>query len=138
MARLSEIKNILKTHNLSVTDRRIDILDYMIRENRTISLKDLENEFDKFDRVTLYRTIKSFTKNGLIHKVPNDDGHATYGLCHNTCHPDEHAHDHIHFKCNECLTIVCLEHEIPKIEVPGYLVEEANLILKGTCKSCSA
>jgi len=44
MARYSEIKNILKTHNLRITDGRIDVLEYFTREKRTLSIKDLQIE----------------------------------------------------------------------------------------------
>ncbi len=138
MVRYNEIKNILKSHKLSVTSVRVDVLEFFIRENRTLSFKDLEDEFKKSDRVTLYRTLNSFTERGVLHKIPDDSGFATYGLCHDTCDSDDHKHDHMHFKCNECGTIECLEINIPPVKVPGYQVTEANLILKGICNTCVA
>jgi Fur family ferric uptake transcriptional regulator len=138
MARYSEIKNILKSHNLKVTDGRVDVLDFFIRQNKTLSFKNLEEEFKDSDRVTLYRTLSAFAEKGVLHKIPDDSGHATYGLCHDTCDSEDHNHDHIHFKCHECGTIECLEQNIPPIKVPGYKVKEADLILKGVCKICAA
>jgi len=138
MARYSEIKKILKSHKLRITEGRVDVLEFFIRQNRTLSFKDLEDEFSESDRVTLYRTLASFTENGLLHKIPDDSGFATYGLCHDTCDPEDHHHDHMHFKCNECGTIECLEQNIPTVKLPGYTVTEANLILKGVCKTCAA
>ena len=138
MARYSEIKQILKSHKLRVTDGRIDILDFFLRQNRTMSFKDLEEEFKNSDRVTLYRTLNAFTENGVLHKIPDDSGFATYGLCHDSCDSEDHRHDHMHFKCNECGTIECLEQNIPVIKIPGYQVKEADLILKGVCKTCAA
>ena len=136
MARYSEVKKILKSHKLRVTDGRVDVLEFFLRQGRAITFKDLEMEFKTSDRVTLYRTLNAFTEHGVLHKIPNDSGHATYGLCHDTCDSEEHYHDHLHFKCNECGTIECLEIKIPSVNVPGYLVKEANMILKGTCKTC--
>ena len=138
MARYSQIKKILKSHKLRVTEGRIDVLEFFLRQNKTLSFRDLEEEFKDSDRVTLYRTLNSFTENGLIHKIPDDSGFATYGLCHDTCDANDHAHDHMHFKCNACGTIECLEQNIPEVKIPGYTVTEANLILKGTCKNCAA
>jgi len=138
MVRFSEIKKILKSHKLRVTDARIDTLEFFLSQNRTLSFKDLENEFDESDRVTLYRTLNSFVEHGVLHKIPDDSGFATYGLCHDTCDSGDHNHDHMHFKCNECGTIECLEQNIPSIKIPGYTVMEANLILKGICKTCTA
>lgn len=139
MARYSKIKNILKSHKLRVTEGRIDILEFFLRQKRTLSFKDLENEFTDSDRVTLYRTLNAFTDNGVLHKIPDESGFATYGLCHDTCDSGDHKHDHMHFKCNECGTIECLEQNIPTVTIPvGYQVQEANLILKGVCKTCAA
>lgn len=138
MARYSEIKKILKTHNLRVTEGRIDVLEFFIRHKRALSFKDLEDEFTDSDRVTLYRTLNAFTDNGVLHKIPDESGFATYGLCHDTCDSDDHKHDHMHFKCNACGTIECLEQNIPTVNVPGYQIQEANLILKGVCKTCAA
>lgn len=136
--RYSKIKDILKTHKLRVTTVRVDVLEFFIRKNKTLSFKDLETEFTDFDRVTLYRTLSSFTDSGVLHKIPDDSGFATYGLCHDTCSSEDHNHDHMHFKCNECGNIECLELNIPPVKVPGYQVTEANLILKGICINCAA
>ena len=138
MARYSKVKKILKSHKLRVTDGRVDILEFFLRQSRTLSHKDLEDEFTDLDRVTLYRTLSAFTDNGVLHKIPDDSGLATYGLCHDTCDSEDHNHDHMHFKCNDCGTTVCLDQIIPPIKVPGYQITEANLILKGTCKACIA
>lgn len=138
MLRYSNIKEILKSHKLRVTTVRVDVLEYFVRQNRTLSFKDLETTFADFDRVTLYRTLNAFTDSGVLHKIPDDSGFATYGLCHDTCSADDHNHDHMHFKCNECGIIECLELNIPPVKVPGYTVTEANLILKGICNKCAA
>ena len=138
MARYSEIKNILKTHNLRITDGRIDVHEYFTREKRTLSIKDLQSELKDSDRVTLYRILNAFTENGVLHKIPDDNGVVTYGLCHDTCDADDHNHDHMHFKCSECGIMECLDQHIPPVSIPGYQIKEANLILKGVCKRCAA
>lgn len=138
MTRYSEIKKILKSHNLRVTDGRIDVLAYFLREQGALSIKDLQAELDGSDRVTLYRILNVFTKNGVLHKIPDDSGLVTYGLCHETCGADDHNHDHMHFKCDECGVVECLDQIIPSVSIPGYQVKEANLILKGVCKRCAA
>lgn len=138
MSKDNEIRNILKSHKLSITAARIDVLKFIISKKSTFSFKDLEEKFKDSDRVTLYRTLNSFTDNGLLHKIPDDSGFTTYGLCHDTCSSEDHNHDHMHFKCSECGTIECLELIIPQVKIPGYKVTEANLILKGTCNNCVA
>lgn len=132
----SELKQILKNHKLRVTDCRMDVLGHFLDQKKALSFKNLEDKFQDYDRVTLYRTLHSFTDNGVLHKIPDDSGFATYGVCHQTCDAEEHHHNHMHFKCNTCGLIECLDEHLPKIELPGYKVEEANLILNGICKAC--
>lgn len=136
MVRFSELKKILKSHKLRVTDGRMDILDFCLNQKKALSFKDLEDEFSSYDRVTLYRTLNSFVEHGVLHKIPGDSGYAMFGVCHDTCDSNEHHHDHMHFKCNECGNVECLDRHIPSIDIPGYLVQEANLILNGICQSC--
>ena len=132
----SELKKILKTHKLRITDSRLDILDFCIKKGEALSLRDLEDAFNEYDRVTLYRTLNSFTDNGIMHRIPDDSGHAKFGVCYDTCTPGVHHHDHMHFKCNQCGKIECLEKHIPAIDLPGYEIHEANLVINGICKTC--
>ena len=107
MVRFSEVKKILKSHKLRVTDGRVDVLEFFLREKKTMSFKDLEEEFQSSDRVTLYRILGAFTEHGVLHKIPDDSGNAKYGLCHDTCGSGDHQHDHVDFKCNQCGIIEC-------------------------------
>lgn len=134
----SDYKKLLRGHALRVTDSRIDVLEKFYRSDHALSFKDLEEEFEDYDRVTLYRTLNSFIKNGILHKIPSDDGFASYGLCTAECDEVSHNHDHVHFKCTVCGHIECFpKHHIPKISLPGYRVNEHNLIVNGVCKACN-
>ena len=132
-------KSILKTHQLRITDCRLDVIQFFLKEKSALSQSDLENKFDKYDRVTLYRTLNSFLESGILHKIPNETGTATYGLCHDTCSPDHHEHNHVHFKCNSCGQIECLEEKVShKVSVPsGYKIDGINMIVDGTCSKCA-
>lgn len=136
LMKFSELKRILKLHDLRVTDCRLDILELFIGVQRALTIKDLEEHFHEYDRVTLYRNLAIFTENGVLHKIPNDSGMITYGLCYDTCSSEGHHHNHLHFKCDECGSIECLDVSVPHISIPGYQINEANLILTGMCKSC--
>ena len=133
----SGLKNILKKHKLRVTDCRMDVLELFLKNDHALTSKDLENELTGYDRVTLYRTLNSFMEKGVLHKIPNDNGYASYGVCHNTCGPDHHQHNHVHFKCSDCGTIECIsDQDVPKIQLDGYIINEINYLVNGVCKSC--
>ena len=135
----SDFKNLLKNHALRVTDCRIDVLEKFYKDTHALSFKDLEIALEDYDRVTLYRTLNSFIEKGLLHRIPSDDGFASYGLCRSECSDNVHHHDHVHYKCNICGHIECLPaYHVPKVELPDYDVEEQNLIVNGVCKLCKA
>ncbi len=133
------LKSILKSHELRITDCRLDVMQFFLNEKGALSQGDLENQFTQYDRVTLYRTLNSFLDSGILHKIPNETGTATYGLCHDTCSPDHHDHNHIHFKCNSCGQIECLDEKVvPKVTVPtGYQIDGVNMIVDGICATCA-
>ena len=133
----SDYKKLLKNHNLRITDCRIDVLEKFYSTDHALSFKDLEDELKDYDRVTLYRNLNSFIDHGILHRIPNDSGIATYGLCTSDCSKEAHHHDHVHFKCNICGHVECLtNYRTPLIDLPDYEIEESYLILNGVCKAC--
>ena len=132
------LKAILKTHGLRITDCRLDVINMFLEKKGALSQGDLESRFNQYDRVTLYRTLNSFLDSGILHKIPNESGTATYGLCHDSCTPEAHHDNHIHFKCNTCGQIECLDDKkVPAVTVPeGYVMERVNLIVDGVCANC--
>ncbi len=133
------LKSILKSHQLNVTDCRLNVLQHFMTEQAALTQGNLEKELHQFDRVTIYRTLNSFLAAGIIHKIPNSEGAASYGMCHDTCSPDHHAHDHVHFKCKVCGQLQCLDNQpIPEVTLPeGYHMDTANLIIDGICVKCA-
>ncbi|MEM9341112.1 MAG: transcriptional repressor [Bacteroidota bacterium] len=137
---IGERKELLKSHKLRITNCRLDVIGLFLSKSRALSQADLETHFSTYDRVTLYRTLGSFLDVGILHKIPNEDGIATYGLCNETCSSEEHVHSHIHFKCTSCGEIAYLDdNQVPEIKLPvGYQVNMVNVLVAGICVNCSA
>lgn len=136
----NEIKNILKEYELRNTSCREEILDVFLQRNFALSHADIESSVhEDFDRVTVYRTLKTFLDKGLIHKVLDDEGVTKYALCKERCSHTEHHHEHVHFKCIECGLTNCLDNvQIPAIALPmGYKLAESNLLMQGVCQDCN-
>ncbi len=134
------IKNILKEHDLRYTSCREEVLDKFLQQDFALSHADLEaNVSEHFDRVTVYRTLRTFLDAGLIHKVLDDEGITKYALCRQHCSLHEHHHEHVHFKCTSCGLTNCLDNvQIPSIILPnGYRATETNLLMQGVCANCS-
>jgi len=133
---------ILEEKNLRKTSSRNDILKIFL-DNSHIGLAeiDLEQEIGKtYDRATIYRTLKTFLDNGIIHKVIDEGSIVKYAICSDTCSSHEHNHEHLHFKCSECSTTTCLDENLSNIQITlpkGYIKKEANYLIIGLCPKCS-
>jgi Fur family ferric uptake transcriptional regulator len=133
------IEKILKSFKLRSTPSRQGILQLFLESNHALAHSDVEREIaETLDRVTVYRTLKTFLDKGLIHKVLDDEGALKYALCSEMCTTADHHHDHIHFKCLKCGQTNCLNVDIPPIELPtGYRPSEINLLMQGVCNRCN-
>lgn len=132
--------DILKENNLRVTSCRRDVLATFIGRKVALSHSDLEEALkESFDRVTIYRTLKTFLDSDLIHKVLDDSGTTKYALCTHEHDEPHHDHEHVHFKCEVCGNTNCIQEiNLPKISLPeGYISKETNLLVQGICKNCS-
>jgi Fur family ferric uptake transcriptional regulator len=113
------------------------VLKVLSEQSAAISLADLEQKFEKVDKVTLYRTLKTFEENKLIHSIDDGTGSVKYALCKETCqcHPEDL---HVHFLCTKCQQTYCLNDiSIPSIALPlNFKLETINMVMKGVCSNC--
>jgi Fur family ferric uptake transcriptional regulator len=131
---------LLKDFRLRTTESRQLILDLFLRKDFALSHGDIESGIDNsLDRVTVYRTLKTFLDKGIIHKVLDDEGSLKYALCNDACSSKEHHHNHVHFKCIKCGQTNCLSVDVPNVILPkGYKINEVNLLIQGVCEHCSS
>lgn len=137
---MEAVKDILRDYDLRTTTTRSDILKIFLDNEFALAHGDIESRMeDGFDRVTVYRTLKTFLDKGILHKVLDDEGTTKYALCKEACSSHNHDHEHVHFKCTTCNNTTCLDEvHVPKIQLPsGYKFYEANLLVQGICKDCS-
>jgi Fur family ferric uptake transcriptional regulator len=130
---------ILKSKNLRATPFRKEVLSIFLENEHAISAQDIEEALGEHDRITLYRTLKSFTKNGVIHEIAMPGDVKKMALCDPICDHDDglHEHKHIHFQCTDCEEVYCVEvNTFPEIELPGFQIEELEIQAKGVCSKC--
>lgn len=132
--------DILRKKKLRVTPFRKEVLGIFLRNEHAISIQDIEDALKNFDRITLYRTIKSFTNKGVIHEIVMPGDVKKLALCDGVCDHDNglHEHNHIHFQCRKCEEVYCVEiDELPQLKVPGFIIEEQEIQAKGICEKCA-
>jgi len=134
------LENILVNNNVKPTAMRLLILQFLLDKKIAVSLTNLENSFEKSDRTTLYRTLKTFVKSGIAHKIDDGTGVTKYALCEENCNCEIETDLHLHFHCTKCGETVCItDHKIPIIALPkGYVAEDVNLVVKGICDKCNS
>jgi Fur family ferric uptake transcriptional regulator len=136
---LDEIKEILKRNNLSVTGSREKILSLFLSQEGALAHGDIEKKAgEKFDRVTVYRTLQTFVEKGIIHAIPTADNSIRYALCKDECSEGHHHDHHVHFVCSRCGNTYCLDDvATPEIRLPkGYISSHIEVVVDGICVSC--
>lgn len=136
---LVSTKELLKKHNLSITEGRRKILELFLKSSGALAHADIEKKLkDNFDRVTIYRTLQSFAEKGIIHTIPSADNSIKYALCKDECAEGHHQDDHVHFICDDCGNTYCIDHiSVPSVTLPkGFKITNANLVISGTCNKC--
>jgi Fur family ferric uptake transcriptional regulator len=133
----NQIDEQLNKRNIKPTAMRELVLKVLSEQTTAVSLADLEQKFKKADRVTLYRTLKTFEENKLIHQIDDGSGSSKYALCTETCQCQPQDL-HVHFVCSLCNQTYCLnEIPIPTVNLPvNFDLESINMVVKGVCANC--
>ncbi len=132
-------EGLLKLHSLRKTAVRMQVLDIFLSTREALSHNDIEEHFDQVDRITLYRTLKTFEDKGVIHKAIDGSDKPKYALCHSGCDEHEHRDHHAHFHCDDCGKTYCLDEvEAPSVQAPGgFQVAVTYLVVTGKCETCA-
>ncbi len=136
---MNEIEKFLLSKDIRPTAMRILVYKFLAAKDIAVSLADIELTFEKSERTTLYRTLKTFEEKGIVHQVDDGTGVAKYALCEIGCNCEMGTDLHLHFHCNACGETQCLtERKIPIVNLPkGYTATDANLVVKGICNNCN-
>jgi Fur family transcriptional regulator, ferric uptake regulator len=132
--------SVLRRKHLNITDSRKKILSLFLNNKDALAHADIEKKAgEKFDRVTVYRTLQTFVEKGIVHTIPTADNAILYALCKD-CGEEHHHDDHVHFVCSNCNATICLDDVVsPEIKLPqGYVAENVQVVINGICKDCNS
>lgn len=135
------VDTLLRLAGLRRTPVRAGALEVLQKSGRPMGAVDILGKLPaKTDAVTVYRTLNTFTKKKLIHRVRGEDRVWRYAL------GDEQQprqHQHPHFVCETCGKVECLKDaEIPRTFIetlgvtPRYAVRYPEVVLHGQCPRC--
>lgn len=133
---------LFKDKKIRVTKFRKAVYEVFANNESAISVNYIECELEDFDRITLYRTLKIFKENGLIHEITFPNREKMLALCKDDCENindlHQHKHEHIHFRCNQCKEISCVTiADFPQLNLEGYQIDKIEIQAVGVCKECA-
>ncbi len=134
----SKARQMLKAANLYHTKNRAAILKVLTKTNKPLSQEQIARKSGKnrLDKVTIYRTLESFCRTGLVHKAFIDKRAAHFELG-NRC---EEICCHPHFTCKSCGVTNCLVGlSVPMVKglKKGFVIHRQQVRLEGLCPACA-
>ena len=135
---MKEIFALLEKNKLSRTPCRIEIIKALQKSGSALSEPEIREKIsEQFDRTTVYRSLRSFLRQDVIHSITLDGGEVRYALS-----PKKevaYSNHHVHFFCNDCNGVFCISHqafvtpELPK----GFEATNFDLLVHGKCRNCN-
>jgi Fur family ferric uptake transcriptional regulator len=121
----------LRHHAVRLTATRQHILGTLLQSPFALSRTEIEHHL-ALDRVTVYRTLRTFEEKGIVHRIVDHSETVRYAAsCPNAAVPalaNDHACQHIY-----CLSQV----PVPAVALPGtYQVLRRDHLLSGICGRC--
>ena len=131
-------ENLLKKNHLCITPVRKRILSMLMNNENALSRNYFNNMLQSdFNRSTIYRTLKTLTEAGIIHKIMTLDNDPKFSL--NASNFSNKAIIKVHFHCTKCQKVFCIEiPQFDEIKLPeGFQLKEKKLMIEGTCNHCN-
>jgi Fe2+ or Zn2+ uptake regulation protein len=139
--------DLLKRFGLRCTPVRGEVLDLLVRAaGKPMSVPQILGRLKGVDTVTVYRTLNTFVRKRLAHRVRGDNRTWLYaaGDIGDSAGAGGNAqHLHPHFVCDECGKVECLEDSrVPATLVESLAVDRAyavsypEIVLHGMCPKC--
>ena len=131
-----EIKKLIKEVGLKNTLSRTAVLKHLKQVNRPISHSELVQRLNEQygDQATIYRTLLTFVKVGLLRIASRVNGITYYEL-----YNSEATEHHPHFVCQQCASVSCL----PTTTIVRTLedkwkeaIRHAEVQFVGICPNC--
>lgn len=135
------IESVLESTGLRKTPVRLGVLGVLAASRRPLDVPQIIARLPNHtDAVTVYRTLNTFARNKLVHRVRGGDRSWRYAMGDSQEKPE---HQHPHFVCGDCGGVKCLSHaEIPAgfVRTLGvgraYVITYPEVVLHGICPKC--
>lgn len=134
MVQYEDLLNELKNKKIRLSHQRLKVLEYLSKNYNHPTADQIYNglhhEVPTLSKTTVYNTLNSLTKAGLVRVITIEDNEARY---------DINTQNHGHFKCESCKNIYDFNIDIDSFEnheLVGFKVNDKNIYFKGICAHC--
>lgn len=131
-----QAESLIRATGARLTQPRARVLAFLLTQDRPLTHHEIYGELpgDALDTVTLYRVLEWLTENQLVHRISGADQVWRFSTG-----AGKHEHDHAHFQCTSCDSVTCVN-DVPlprRVKLPeGFVGEEVDFLIKGTCPLC--
>lgn len=135
--KLAEYRRLCRENGWSFTPQRQAILEAVLDRDTHPRADDVFDELArrrlKVSRATVFRTLESLARLGVIQKAVHTGSAVRY---------DGRTDTHHHLVCMECDRVIDLsDARLDAVRVPdtrrfGFLVSDLQVQLRGTCRQC--
>ena len=133
------VESTIRATGARVTSSRVQVLSLLQSVHEPLSHTKIEDLLSKkyhskIDRVTLYRILDWLVDVGLAHKASNARG----VFCFSAAVPNIEHKQHMHFRCTDCGSVLCLDAPIPTPpKLPkGFHLSNIEFDISGECPDC--
>ncbi len=135
--KLADASKLLKDRGYKNTPKRYDMLEYIFRQNKYVTARDIQLALkDKYKGLsfdTIYRNLTTFVDVDVV-EVTELDGEKRF---RSKCASAEHHHHFICLDCGNTKSIHgCPMENIP-VDLPGYKVQSHKFEIYGLCPDCN-
>lgn len=134
----------LKSGGYRITQPRKQLLAFLAQTEQPYSAYDMQSAMaeqgQSMDTVTIYRTLDTFEKLHLVHRIPTG---SRYVRCHTRCADTNREHaQHYLLVCENCDDITEISDTLPKTvlaqleALSGFSLGDKAVELRGQCASC--
>jgi len=135
MNNTTQLHESLKAHGHSVTQPRIQVFETLQQTDEPLTVVELSERLTDIDKVSVYRTVDTFERLGIIHRVWN-------GFKSKVELSEPFSSHHHHFTCMKCGRTLSLKSEeleqtMRDFETThGFILVKHSVELSGYCSDC--
>jgi Fe2+ or Zn2+ uptake regulation protein len=129
-----DLLNELKRKRIRLSHQRLKVLEYLTQHHCHPTVEQiyiyLQEDVPTLSKTTVYNTLSSFIKAGLVTVITIEDHETRYDII---------TENHGHFKCESCGNIYDFNIDIDSFSTEGlndFKINDKNVYFKGLCPRC--